>query len=216
MRVPKLPKLGLPRLWGPITSCENLVLRWGLKQSCSLCRDLSNGMLHATYTQVNQVDSWLLMVKSQTTNLTPDLLLAISCVSDVQMGHASPFQTSTFQYLFNDINNSLVHWVLTPAIALWTFRSPQDSNSQCGSSLGSVRAYSLTLSCTPGSMRHDSQASLLARNLATPYLGRKPKAKVVTSFVMEKINVMQWLKTWTLKVLVRCLSLHTCNHAFMD
>jgi hypothetical protein len=27
--------------------------------------------------------------------LTPDLSLAITCVSNVQMGHASPFQTST-------------------------------------------------------------------------------------------------------------------------
>jgi hypothetical protein len=35
LRVPKFPKLGLPQLWGLITLCENLQLRWGLKQSCS-------------------------------------------------------------------------------------------------------------------------------------------------------------------------------------
>jgi len=56
----------------------------------------------------------------------------------------------------------------------------RDSNSQNGNSLGSVRTYSLTLSYTPGSMRHDSWASFLACNLATPCLGRKPKAKVMT------------------------------------
>jgi hypothetical protein len=47
-----------------------------------------------------------------------------------------------------------------------------------GVSLGSVRVYSLTLSCTPRSMRHDSRASSLARNLATPCLGHEPKARV--------------------------------------
>jgi hypothetical protein len=55
-----------------------------------------------------------------------------------------------------------------------------DSNSQNGSSLGSVRVYSLTLFCTPGSSRCDSQVSLLARNLANPCLGGEPKAMVAT------------------------------------
>ncbi len=30
-------------------------------------------MLHATYTQGNRVDSWILMVRSQTANLTPNI-----------------------------------------------------------------------------------------------------------------------------------------------
>jgi hypothetical protein len=46
------------------------------------------------------------------------LLLAITYVSSVQMGHASPFWTFTFQELFNDIRNSLIQWVLTLAIIL--------------------------------------------------------------------------------------------------
>jgi hypothetical protein len=71
--VPKLPKLGLLQLWVPITSCANLGLRWGLKQTCSPHQELSNGMSHATYMQVNRVNSWLLVVGSQTTNLTPGL-----------------------------------------------------------------------------------------------------------------------------------------------
>jgi len=45
-------------------------LRWSLKQSCSFCWKLSNGIWHATYTQGNQGDSWLLVVKSQIDNLT--------------------------------------------------------------------------------------------------------------------------------------------------
>jgi hypothetical protein len=71
--VPKLPKLGLPRFWGPITLCADFWLRWGLKQSCSLHRELSNNMLHATCTQGNRGDYQLLVVGNQITNLTPDL-----------------------------------------------------------------------------------------------------------------------------------------------
>jgi hypothetical protein len=68
--VPKLPKLGLPWLWGPITFRVDLALRWGLKQSCNPCQKVSNGVLQDTWTQVNRVDSWLLVVGSQTTHST--------------------------------------------------------------------------------------------------------------------------------------------------
>ncbi len=37
---------------------------------------------------------------------------------------------------------------------------------------------SLTVFCTPRSMRYDSQASFLARNLTSPCFGREPKARV--------------------------------------
>jgi hypothetical protein len=67
---PKFPKLVLPRLWGPITLCVDLRLRWGLKQSCSTHWELFKGMWHATCTQGNQGDSWLLVVESQIANLT--------------------------------------------------------------------------------------------------------------------------------------------------
>jgi hypothetical protein len=73
MGVLKLPKLGLPQLWGPITSHANLGLRWGLKQSYSSHQDFFNGMYHATFTQVNRVDSRLLVIGNQTANLTPGL-----------------------------------------------------------------------------------------------------------------------------------------------
>ncbi len=68
--VPKLQQLGLARLWGCITSFAYLRSPWGLKQSCSPHQELSNGMLHVAYTQGNRVDSQLLMVGSQTANLT--------------------------------------------------------------------------------------------------------------------------------------------------
>ncbi len=67
--VPKSRQPGLPRLWGAITFRVDFGLRWGLKKSCSLRRELSNGMLQAICTHGNQVDSWLLVVGSQTANL---------------------------------------------------------------------------------------------------------------------------------------------------
>ncbi len=70
--VPKFPKLVLLWLWGPITLRSDLRFRWSLNQICSLHQELSNNMSHATYTQVNWGDSWLLVVGNQTTNLTPD------------------------------------------------------------------------------------------------------------------------------------------------
>jgi len=69
----KFLKLGLSRLWRPITLCENLRWRWGLKQSCNPRWDLSNGIWHATYTQGNQGNSRLLAVGSQIGHLTPGL-----------------------------------------------------------------------------------------------------------------------------------------------
>jgi hypothetical protein len=176
----KFPNLGLLRLWGPITFSTDLQLIWGQKQSCSSHQELSNDIWHATYTQVNRVDSRLLMIKNQTTNLTSSLSFAHNLCFRFPNGSCEPILTSTFQELSNDIKNSSIHWVLTPAIALWTLGIHWDSNSQSGSSLGSVRVYSLTLSCTPRNMWHDSWTSFLARNLATPCLGRKPKARVAT------------------------------------
>jgi hypothetical protein len=69
----------------------NFLLRWGLKQSYRLCWELSNDMLHIACTLGNWVDFWLLVVESQTSSLNIALSLAITCVSDVQMSHASFF-----------------------------------------------------------------------------------------------------------------------------
>jgi len=63
------------------------------------------------------------------------------------------------------------------------------SNSQSGSSFGSVKVHSLTLSYTPKRMRCDSHASLLACTLASPCLGREPKTRVATIWVVEKDKI---------------------------
>jgi len=70
LEVLKFPKLGLSRLWRPITFWVDLWLRWGLKQSCILCWNVSNDMWYAICMQVNQGDFQLLMVGSQIGILT--------------------------------------------------------------------------------------------------------------------------------------------------
>ncbi len=71
-RVPKLSQFQLPGLWQLITPCSDLRLGWGLKQTCSSPWELSNGMLHYTYTHRGQVDSWLLVVENQIASLILD------------------------------------------------------------------------------------------------------------------------------------------------
>jgi hypothetical protein len=79
---------------------------------------------------------------------------------------------------------------LTLAIAFLRFGVHRDSNSQNGNSLGSVRVHSLTLFCTPWSMRCDSRASFLVCTLASPCFGHKPKARVVTKILHEDLRTI--------------------------
>jgi hypothetical protein len=90
MGVPKFPKLGLPRLWGPITLCANLRSIWGLKQSYSPCQELFNNMFHATCTQGNQVDSRLFVVGGQIVNLTPDISFGHNLYLECPNGSCEP------------------------------------------------------------------------------------------------------------------------------
>jgi len=69
--VPKLSRFGLLGLWAFITSHFDLRLGRGLKQTCSSPWKLSNGVSHFTCTHQSRVDSWLLMVGSQTASLIP-------------------------------------------------------------------------------------------------------------------------------------------------
>jgi len=71
--VSKSRQLGLPRLWSPVTLRADLESKCGLKQSCSSCRELSNGMWHVVCIKVNRVDSRLFLVGSQIGSLTPGL-----------------------------------------------------------------------------------------------------------------------------------------------
>jgi hypothetical protein len=92
VKVPKFPQLGFPQLWGPITSCANLQLRWGLKKSYSPSQGISNSMLHTTCTQGNRSDSWLLMVESQIGNLTPGSSFGYNLCLKCPNGSCEPFR----------------------------------------------------------------------------------------------------------------------------
>jgi hypothetical protein len=165
--VPKLSKLGFPQVWGLKTLCEKLGFRWGLKQSCSPCWELSNDMLFVTCTQRNQVDSWLLVVGSQIANLTFDPSFGHNLCFRCSNGQCEPnldiYVPRFFQWyeeIFNPLsfdpcNYLLKIWesirTLTPkvgvALVVWGFIPSHFSHS--------------------GKSQCDSWASLLARNLAS-------------------------------------------------
>jgi hypothetical protein len=68
---PKCPGFGLPGLWTVIAPRLDLWSGRGLNQSCSPRRDISNGVSHSSIGHHGRVDSRLLVVGSQTANLTP-------------------------------------------------------------------------------------------------------------------------------------------------
>jgi hypothetical protein len=132
-------------------------------------------------------------------------LLAITCVSNVQMGHPSSFQTFKFQELSNAIRNSSIKWVLTLAIVLWRFKNPSgvrlpkwEFTWECEGSI-----LTLPYSQPPESMNCDSRASLLARTFVSLCLGCEPKARVTTGPVPH-INGVKC--TWYVKK--NCSLLH--------
>jgi hypothetical protein len=131
-------QLGLPRLWGRITSYADLWLQWGLKQSCSPCQELFNGISHVACTQRNRVDSRLLVVGSQITNLTPD---HYKCPN----GQCEPILGIYTSRSFRWYKKRLKVKSFDPCNRVLKIReSFRDSNSQHGSSLGSVRVHALT------------------------------------------------------------------------
>jgi hypothetical protein len=122
MGVLEFPQLGLSQLWRPITLRENLRLWWSLKQSSSPCWELFNGILHATCTLGNRVNSQLLMVGSQTTNLIPILSfdhdLCFRCpngsckfISDIYVLIAFQWYKKLFEPMgFDSYNYTLKIW----------------------------------------------------------------------------------------------------------
>jgi hypothetical protein len=68
---PETVLVGVPGLWKLITPDCRVRSRRGLNQSYSPRRDLSNAMSHSQFGGREEVDSRLLVVGSQTANLTP-------------------------------------------------------------------------------------------------------------------------------------------------
>jgi hypothetical protein len=68
---PEIVPVGVPRLWELIPPDCKVWLWRGLNQSCSPRQDLFNDILYSQFGGREEVDSQLLMVGSQTANLTP-------------------------------------------------------------------------------------------------------------------------------------------------
>jgi hypothetical protein len=129
--VPKLSQFGLPRLHRVITLCSNLRLGQGLKQTCSSPWELSNGVSYSPCTHRGRVDSWLLLVGSQTTNLTPGPSFAHNLCCRYSNGPCEPiFNIYTFidfqwykehpnARCFDPYNLTLKFWE-----SRWTPKSP--------------------------------------------------------------------------------------------
>ncbi len=69
--VTEIVPVGLSKLWTAITLDCRVRLQRGLNQSCSPRQGLSNAMLQSQVEFWEEVDSRLLVVESQGTNLTP-------------------------------------------------------------------------------------------------------------------------------------------------
>jgi len=189
----KFPQLGLLQLWGPITLRADLRLRWGLKQSYSLCQKIFNNMSHATWTPRNQGDSGLLVVGSQIANLTPSPSLGYILCVKCPNGSCEPILTSRFQDLSIDIINSLIQWVLTLVIIFWKFGSPlglQLPKWELTWEWGFIPSHSLALPkawnviAEPPSWPAPSQALAL---VTSPRLGLQhfPTIKHAAKFIMN-------------------------------
>jgi hypothetical protein len=103
--VSKLSRFGLPQLCEGITLCSNLRLGWGLKQTCSSRWELSKSVLNSICTHRDRVDSWLLVLRSQTGNLTPDLSFCHNLCYRYPNGSCKPiFDIYTFQWYKKRLN----------------------------------------------------------------------------------------------------------------
>jgi hypothetical protein len=159
----KSHQLGLPQLWSPITLQADLRSRCDLKQSCSFSWKLFNGMSHAPCSQVNWVDSWLFVVKSQIGSLTPGPSfghnLCFRCPNEKYKPILNIYVSITFQwYKKNHKPLSFDPW----NCSLKFQKSTGTPSLKVGVALGVWRftpSYSLTLSYTPRSMWCDSWAS---------------------------------------------------------
>jgi hypothetical protein len=136
-------------------------------------------MLHVGCTPGNQVDSWLLMVGSQITNLTPDRSfghnLCFKCPNEQCEPILDIYTSIYFQwykYLFKAMGFDPCDCTLKIRESFW------DSNLQHGSSLGSVKVHALTLFALSKACEVTPGSPSWPATLQPFCLGREPKARV--------------------------------------
>jgi len=122
--VSKLSRVRLPGLWTLISPSSNLQLEWGPNQSYSSPQELSNTLSQSFCRRREEVDSWLLVIGSQTANLTPGPSFAHNlgyrCLNGLCEAILDIYTSRPFHWY----KNTPMWGVLTPAIELWVFRSP--------------------------------------------------------------------------------------------
>ncbi len=133
--VPKLSRFGLPRLWMLITPRPKLGSGQGLNQSCSFPRELSNGVSHFTCTHQNWVDSRLLVVGSQTANLTPGLSfdhnLCCRCPNGSCKAILDIYTSRTFQW-YQKRSNTRCFDPCNHVLSFWeSWRTPKSHFQEC-------------------------------------------------------------------------------------
>jgi hypothetical protein len=122
--VPKLSQLALLGLCNVISFCSDLRLGRGQKQSFSSPQELSNSVSHSLCTHRGWVDSWLLMVGSQTPSLTPDLSFDHNLCYRCPNCSCEAIFEFTLWDLSNGIKNTSRRGVLAYTIEFWSFGSP--------------------------------------------------------------------------------------------
>jgi len=184
MGIPKSCQMGFLWLWSPITLRADLGSQCDLNKSCISCWDLSNGMSHAPFIQVNLVDSRLFVVRSQTGSLTPDPSfghnLCLRCLNEQCEPILNIYVPRSFQW-YKERHNPLSFGLCNRSLKFW--KSTGTPSPKVGVVLGVWRftlSYSLALSYTPGSVWCDFGASSCLAPFQALCLGREPKAKVAT------------------------------------
>jgi len=192
--VPKCPKLKLLRLWKPIIFFgAYLWLRQSLKRSCSPYQKKFNSMWHATYTQVNQGNSWLLMVKSQIHNLISNLSFGHNLFLRYPNGSCEPILNiyvlknfPCYKKLFNPMSFDPYN----RSFKIWSVHL--DSNSQSGNSFGSVEGSFPHIFLH--SRKHEMWLpgfTLSPRTFVSPYLCHDPRLGLQHSpSLEEEVNVL--------------------------
>jgi hypothetical protein len=163
----------------------------GLKQSCSPRRELSNAVSRSQIGYREEVDSRLLVVGSQTATLTPGPSFAHNLPFRCPNEQCEPILDIYVSRAFHWYKERNKPWSFDPSKRslkfLESFGDSTLTNSQHGSSLGSVRVHSLTLSgvfALPGACDVTPGSTSRPTTSQPPCLGRKPNARVATKCFM--------------------------------
>jgi hypothetical protein len=111
--------MGFLQLCEPINLHVDLRLKWGLKQSCSPRRELSNGISHVTCTWGNSSDSRLLVVRSQIANLTPEPSFGYNLCFKCLNGSCEPIYVSRSFHWYKEFFNPLSFDLYNCSLKLW-------------------------------------------------------------------------------------------------